>query len=123
MGLLQSKTETLDEFNNLLEITKKYKYGWKVDLPDHRDKYYKSYDMDKSKLLSSKIDMRDKCPEIYNQGELGSCTANAIGFAFQFDEMKEKSGSEFRPSRLFIYYNERDMEGTTGIDAGASIRD
>ena len=97
----------------------KKKYGWRVDLPDHRDIYYEP----KGKLLNSNIDMRDKCPIIYDQGELGSCTANAIGFAFQFDEMKEKSGSEFMPSRLFIYYNERKMEGTTGYDAGASIRD
>jgi C1A family cysteine protease len=29
----------------------------------------------------------------------------------------------FTPSRLFIYYNERVMEGTVSSDAGASIRD
>jgi len=27
------------------------------------------------------------------------------------------------PSRLFIYYNEREMEGTVSTDAGANIRD
>ena len=30
---------------------------------------------------------------------------------------------DFMPSRLFIYYNERAMEGTVGSDAGAQIRD
>src|SRR5262249_25089308 len=30
---------------------------------------------------------------------------------------------DFVPSRLFIYYNEREMEGTVSSDAGAQIRD
>ena len=42
-----------------------------------------------SRIVSTKIDLREKCPKIYNQGNLGSCTANAIGFAFQYDEMKQ----------------------------------
>jgi hypothetical protein len=29
----------------------------------------------------------------------------------------------FTPSRLFIYYNERVIEGTVAHDAGAQIRD
>jgi C1A family cysteine protease len=29
----------------------------------------------------------------------------------------------FTPSRLFIYYNERDMEGDAGSDSGGAIRD
>jgi len=122
MGLLQSKpcVDIDEEENSLIDNnTNINKYGWKVDLPDHRDIYYTK----NSRIESTKIDLREKCPKIYNQGNLGSCTANAIGFAFQYDEMKQKEGSEFIPSRLFIYYNERNMEGTTGYDAGASIRD
>ena len=37
--------------------------------------------------------------------------------------MKEKETSVFTPSRLFIYYNERAMEGTINEDSGAEIRD
>jgi C1A family cysteine protease len=37
--------------------------------------------------------------------------------------MKQNSATAFIPSRLFIYYNERSMEGTVGSDAGAQIRD
>jgi C1A family cysteine protease len=69
------------------------------------------------------IDLREKCPPVYDQGELGSCTANAIGAAHQFEQMKQTSKS-FIPSRLFIYYNERAMEGTSpSEDSGAQIRD
>ena len=52
---------------------------------------------------------------MYDQGQIGSCTANAIAAALEFDMMKQ-SQAAFTPSRLFIYYNERDMEGTTGSD-------
>jgi C1A family cysteine protease len=61
------------------------------------------------------------CPP-YDQGPIGSCTANAIAGAIEFDRMKQKL-SDFVPSRLFIYYNERVIEGTVGIDSGAMIRD
>lgn len=53
----------------------------------------------------------------------GNCTGNAIAAAYQFDEMKQANSDNFVPSRLFIYYNERKMEGTTGSDSGAAIRD
>jgi C1A family cysteine protease len=59
---------------------------------------------------------------VYDQGQLGSCTANAIAGAIQFDQ-KKQSGTEFTPSRLFIYYNERVIEGTVAQDHGAQIRD
>jgi C1A family cysteine protease len=37
--------------------------------------------------------------------------------------MKQKLKPAFTPSRLFIYYNERVMEGTVESDSGAQIRD
>lgn len=98
------------------------KYGWKPSLPDFRDKYL---DVTLNPQNKVSFDLRDKCPKIYNQGKLGSCTANAIAFAYQFDEMKQLENKDeiFVPSRLFIYYNEREMEGTTSSDSGAAIRD
>ncbi len=72
--------------------------------------------------LPEKVDLRPKCPAIYDQGEIGSCTANAIAAALEFDLIKE--GREaFTPSRLFIYYNERAIEGSVGSDSGAQLRD
>src|SRR5581483_9228194 len=72
--------------------------------------------------LPKKVDLRPKMPPVYDQGHLGSCTANAIAAAFEFDQTQEKQ-PDFMPSRLFIYYNERASEGTTGTDSGAMLRD
>ncbi len=60
-------------------------------------------------------------PPIYNQGQLGSCVAQAVGACLQFLQMKQKR-SWFVPSRLFLYYNARLIDGTTNYDAGAYIR-
>jgi C1A family cysteine protease len=59
---------------------------------------------------------------VYDQGNLGSCTANAIAAAYQFDHSRQKLGA-FAPSRLFIYYNERVLENSVNSDDGATIRD
>jgi C1A family cysteine protease len=61
-------------------------------------------------------------PPVYDQGQLGSCTGNAIAGAMEYE--RDRQGlSEFAPSRLFIYYNERALEGTVSSDSGAVIRD
>jgi C1A family cysteine protease len=98
------------------------RYGWKPDLPDFRDLPYSAPPPPPEGLPPS-VDMRPHCPAVYNQGQLGSCTANAIGAAFEFDQIKEKVPHIWRPSRLFIYYNEREMEGSVSQDSGAQIRD
>ena len=102
---------------------KPLKYGWKRDLPDKRDhKFTLELISSVDNLQTTSCDLRPFCPSVYNQGELGSCTANAIGCAIQYDEIKQKMESNV-PSRLFIYYNERDIEGNIHSDTGASIRD
>ena len=104
--------------------TAKSGYGWKPHLPDHRDQLYAAplAKLTAAAPLPAKADLRKQCPPVYNQGNIGSCTANAIAAALQFDRKKQKL-SDFVPSRLFIYYNERAMEHTIGSDAGAQIRD
>lgn len=103
--------------------TIKRSYKWKRDSNDLRD-YKKVYDEFHHKVNDVKsVDLSVKCPCIYDQGSLGSCTANAIAAAYEFDMMKEEEKNVFTPSRLFIYYNEREMEGNVDEDAGAEIRD
>jgi C1A family cysteine protease len=97
-------------------------YGWVPDLPDGRDLLYAAPPRPLAKL-PDKVDLRKSCPSIYNQGELGSCTANAIAAALEFDQIKQRLKNVSTPSRLFIYYNERAMEGTIESDSGAMIRD
>lgn len=98
------------------------RYGWIPDLPDQRDYLYAA-SIEVLAALPTSVDLRSACPPVYNQGELGSCTANAIAAAIEFDRMKQHLSPLFTPSRLFIYYNERAMEGQINIDSGAQIRD
>jgi len=100
----------------IIEIQRKF--GWKRDQPDFRDKQRPLT----VRRLPESIDLRSKCPVVIDQGELGSCTANAIASAYQFEHLRQKLG-DFIPSRLFIYYNERVMEDSVSQDAGAIIRD
>ena len=96
-------------------------YGWVPDLPDHRDKLYSSIAAPPKKL-PSKVDLRGGCSPVEDQGALGSCTANALVGNLEF--LEKKAGHTVTDlSRLFIYYNERTMEGTINEDAGAAIRD
>lgn len=97
-------------------------YGWIPDLPDQRDYQYAA-PIAAIGTPPTNIDLTSACPPVYDQGQLGSCTANAIAGAVQFEQMKQNLPQIFTPSRLFIYYNERDMEGTVNSDSGAQIRD
>ena len=100
----------------------KRKYGYLPDAPDHRD-YRFVRPAATAPILPAAVDLRDqiKLP-VLDQGDLGSCTANAISNCYRFLEVKENQ-IPFQPSRLFIYYNERKIEGTIKEDSGAQIRD
>lgn len=120
---------------SLYDREMKHHYNRKPDKKDHRDHMMKLDPPDFG--LAKKVDLRDNCPPILNQGELGSCTGHAIGGLIEYLELQElknktpqdpepqelSPGSFSRASRLFIYYNERLLEGTTDEDAGAQIRD
>jgi C1A family cysteine protease len=96
-------------------------YGWVPDIPDQRD-YLLSAVLKVPPKLPSKVDLRPLCSKVEDQGQLGSCTANALAGAIEFLERKDKVPfKDF--SRLFIYYNERALEHTTNSDSGAMIRD
>lgn len=97
-------------------------YGWIPDLPDWRD-YKFAAPAHVAANLPPSVDLRGICPtDIYDQGALGSCTANAIGAAIESARIAAGRASVI-PSRLFIYYNERVIERTVRTDSGASIRD
>jgi C1A family cysteine protease len=96
-------------------------YGWVPDLPDNRDRVYSM--MPPSTDLPTSIDLEPQCPPVYDQSNLGSCTAQGIAGSMEFLVKKQGEVADFIPSRLFIYYNERKIESTTSVDGGAMIRD
>jgi C1A family cysteine protease len=100
----------------------KYKYGHIKDKPDHRDFFRIA--APRTVTLPVSVDLRNvvKLP-ILDQGQLGSCTANAIASAHLFNQMKQPGGHDELGSRLALYYGERALEGTISEDAGAQIRD
>ena len=96
------------------------KYGWKPDVPDHRDHLFK---VSAPMALPPSVNLQRWCGPVEDQKALGSCTANSIAGLLQYDRIKEGKADQSLPSRLFIYWNERHMEGTVGSDSGAMIRD
>lgn len=96
-------------------------YGWVRDLPSNENNFLSSAHpsvirtFPKEKFLSN-------LSYVYDQGRLGSCTANALGSAFEYAQINQNL-EDFIPSRLFIYYNERDIEGTIKYDSGAALSD
>lgn len=99
---------------------KGYGMGYRPDSPDPRDYIFGvTYAPHK---LPPALSLRQMMPQVYDQLPLGACTGNAIAGAMEYAEQQayDPSGT---PSRLFIYYHERVLEGTVNEDAGAEIRD
>jgi C1A family cysteine protease len=103
-----------------LAVRTQQRYGWRPDTPDMRDHLLA---VAPAKKLPASVSLRSQMPPVYDQGELGSCTANSIGAILELNERKQGEKDAATPSRLFIYYNERVMEGTVSDDSGAEIRD
>lgn len=77
-----------------------------VDINKIQENYNKSY-----------VDLRPKFNEVYDQGKIGSCTANALCSIYEYDT------TNFKGSRLFLYYNERKLINETDKDSGAYLSD
>jgi hypothetical protein len=95
--------------------------GWVPDLPDQRDKLYGVVRPLPAKPPPS-VDLRPLCSQVEDQGDLGSCTGNALAGAVELLEKKDKVPFT-NVSRLFIYYNERVIEHSVHQDSGAMLRD
>ena len=97
----------------------RHPYNLKVArLPDEQLKFTKEPEIVNPTAESPpSIDLRSKLPACYDQGSLGSCTANALVASFQILK------PEIMGSRLFLYYNSRMLEGSIPYDAGATLYD
>jgi len=108
--------------------------GWHRDLPDIRDYTEQSDGVRKvlaksarlkkaesAQKLPSSVDLRQWCSPIEDQGQLGSCTANAGVGMMEYYE-RRAFGRHLDASRLFLYKVTRNLLGFTGDD-GAYLRD
>lgn len=94
--------------------------NWKADKPDDRDYIYKA---PSGLILPPMVDLRPFCSPVEDQGDLGSCTGNAIVGACELLQISKKVRRPSNLSRLFVYYNERVAINTVNEDSGAYIRD
>lgn len=105
-------------------MTVPFKFGWVRGNPDHRDDgFMYAAGFETLRYLPHSVDLRETMPPVYDQGRIGSCTANAIAGAIEYGRSKMKETPDWIPSRLFVYYNERMVERSIPLDAGAVIRD
>lgn len=110
---------------------RKINFGWLPDHPDHRDIPFQGI-IRKATELPSQFDIRQiaDIPHPLDQGDLGSCVANATAAAMMYERAKVRAlgpdkgtDSLSIPSRLFIYYGAREAINTVNEDSGSMIRD
>ena len=88
----------------------KHAYGWVPDLPDQRDFMY-SAPVENIAALPPSEDLRPECPkEVYDQGQLGSCTANSIAGALEFEQIKQADAENFHTIEI-IHLLQRARDG------------
>lgn len=112
----------LNLLKDLNPFKKKHKMGWKANPNYNKLKLFKPRKKSEANLPQS-VDLRPSFPPCYDQGDLGSCTANGIAGIIEHRMIVANYKWPFVPSRLFIYYNERAAEGTVNQDAGGMISD
>ena len=74
----------------------------------------------KSAPLPAAVDLREWCSAVEDQGQLGSCTANAGAGVIEYYE-RRAFGRHIEASRLFLYKVTRNLMKLKG-DTGASLR-
>lgn len=66
------------------------------------------------------VDLRPHMPPIYDQGDLNSCTSNAVGGMIQY--LRAKQGmNAFLPSRQYLYWYQRLADNTQNQNIGCSV--
>lgn len=107
-----------EQYNHISRV-----YNVLKDEPDERDRKFRATRYTDTSSLPAEVDLEPKCSPVADQGSLGSCTGFGIVKGFR-EYLLNDFGDAYTPlSPLFLYYKEREMEGTINDDAGAFIRD
>lgn len=95
-------------------------YNLKRQQHDERDlKFAHAFNVHSGVKLPAKLDLRLHCPPVWNQGDLGACSA----FAGCAVRAMLATNNSLELSRLFLYYQERVLENCVNEDSGATIKD
>ncbi len=109
-----------------------YGFGWQRDLPDVRDytpenekikdilEHSAPLDKAMNARAFGKVDLRQWCTPVEDQGSLGSCTAHAAIGMVEYFQLRTKN-EYLDASRLFLYKVTRNLLEWTG-DSGAYLR-
>lgn len=95
-----------------------YKLNLKRDYHSHEDQYHHFVHDPETTV----VDLTPGFPPVYDQGSLGACTSMSCCAGLHYVAHKQDPTYDEPPSRLFIYYNERMIQGTVNEDSGASLR-
>lgn len=95
----------------------------KKDPKDIRDHVYKNNNVFGTLRLPKKVDLTSKLTRVENQDTLGSCSAQSMTTFMEFMDEHIYNRKLVQLSPLYLYYKEREMEGTINIDSGACLRD
>lgn len=90
------------------------KFGWKRDKQDDRDyKYALHPEVGAGLVLPPSISLLSKMSPVEDQGNLGSCVANALCASLEFLQLNSpfNFGLYSDLSRLFVYFNSRVLDG------------
>jgi C1A family cysteine protease len=106
------------------------KGGWQPDLPDHRDYLVRHVAVQRlmrrlkpvsgGAAAASRVDWREYCAPIQDQGELPTSCVHACVALVQYFE-RRSTGRLLRPSRLFIHANAERLLGQP-LDHSVSLR-
>lgn len=113
----------------MISQAKHYGLGWIPDYPDFRDYtehteeiklMLKKMRLPRNKKLAERVDLREWCSAVEDQGMIGSCTAHAGVGIIEYYERK-CFGKHIQASRLFLYKVTRNLLKMKG-DTGAYLR-
>ena len=89
--------------------------------PEKQNSQDKKYSANRDRPLPSKVDLRSYMTPVENQGSSNSCTANAVAGAYEY-LANRLLGQSKDVSRLFIYYNARELDGDSSQDEGTYLK-